>query len=257
MVVGLREVVCHTAVRFRKLSKGMGGGGRSSRSFRTDWRHAPRQNDGDCRTAQSKNGCCKLNRSGIPSVVHPDKEKNTMASMERTDFAAIRCLLLLAVLTVVFPAFAVQTELQAGTATYYLHTNTVGGQCTVTLLPNGSVNVECVDGDDVAAANSVSGCTNSAGRGYCAKDFPPPTQAMSGSQLNCENDSYNMHSGVEGENNCQVESGSSKRCESNKGDSYAEATCENGCGNSAGSGCCCKVGTAGCGTGPECNNMGE
>lgn len=148
------------------------------------------------------------------------------------------------------------TTLTTPEGKYYIHTGTTGGSCSTIVDGEQRVGVECTDGSDTAKAYDDAGCSSSSGLGWCAREHAW-VSPYSGSQLNCPSgDSYNLHSGVNGDNNCEGDGGSgAKHCGDAENTNFAGASCEGGCGNSQGSGCCCKEGTSGCGTGPSCDQQ--
>lgn len=134
--------------------------------------------------------------------------------------------------------------IKLGDTTYHLHAGS-DDECETALLTDGSTEVTCKDGTDVAILNSRHGCLDSSGDGYCGKDVPYRPE-LSGSQLNCpDGASYFLSSGVLLDNDCSFK-GETKVCRTSDGEQYAEATCRDGCGNTRRTGVCCNIGTRGC-----------
>lgn len=135
-------------------------------------------------------------------------------------------------------------SVKVGDATYYLHAGS-DNECMTTTLRDGSTDVTCSDGINAAVLNSVHGCLDSAGDGYCGRNVPYRSD-LSGSQLNCpDGKSYSITSGVISDNHCLF-TGDTKICRTLDAERYAEATCKDGCGNTRRGGGCCRISDRGC-----------
>ena len=136
-----------------------------------------------------------------------------------------------------------ERAVKVGDATYYLHAGN-DDKCQTATFRDGSIDVTCQDGKNMAVVNSIRGCMESSGDGYCGKNVHYQTY-LSGSQLNCPNGkSYSITSGVLGDNEC-VQHGDLKVCQTSDGKLFGSASCKNGCDNTRGGGCC-MLGVQGC-----------
>jgi hypothetical protein len=112
--------------------------------------------------------------------------------------------------------------------------------CYKTQLDDGDWQARCSSARGFVVANTAEGCLDSAGPTFCLTQTPP-SQKLSGNELNCPNgESYRLYSGEPGHNNCQLRSGY-KRCTGDSPANSAEADCEGGCIRTTGAGDCSSV----------------
>lgn len=139
--------------------------------------------------------------------------------------------------------FAASAKVTVGDHAFYVETGTAEGRCISREVQEGSRETVCTDGQNVAAVSTLSGCLDSSGTGYCAKDLRRPA-GLAGSQLTCIGGvSYFLLVGPEAR--C-TQSAGSKACRTTDGSSTAFADCADGCGSTTGAGNCCRAGTSGC-----------
>lgn len=93
--------------------------------------------------------------------------------------------------------FATDAQFLSGGELYTLRTNTTGGSCLVTVLANGSVTIDCVDGASRARGNSATGCELTTGSGQCV--IPPlPDHPFAATDVNCEDGNvYGLSTGTD------------------------------------------------------------
>jgi hypothetical protein len=94
-------------------------------------------------------------------------------------------------------ALATDAQFLSSGELYTLRTNTTGGSCLVTVLANGTVTIDCVDGASRARGNSGTGCELTTGSGQCV--IPPlPADLFAATDVNCgDGDVYGLSTGTD------------------------------------------------------------
>jgi len=135
------------------------------------------------------------------------------------------------------PALAAEAQFQQGGETWTLRTNTAGGQCIVTTLPDGSVDIDCIDGTNRAKGNTALGCVLVQGSGQCST-FPLPEHPFAETEVNCGNGHvYSLTTGTD-DGNCTVDHDAQGRTLGGR--------CDDGTGNSAAADCSLNGGEGDC-----------
>ena len=167
------------------------------------------------------------------------------------------------ILVGVFCMFIAASSLHAALAyvedakeiTYTVKSGTTGGSCHVKDLGNEGIQTVCKHGANFGKFNTLTGCVETNGLGFCAKGVWPDNPPRAALQLNCtaEGEDYNLGTGSGG-GSCGMDGGTMTCTETiEQTTNSATANCTDGCQSSTNSGCCCREGTTGCGTGNNCD----
>ena len=135
------------------------------------------------------------------------------------------------------PALAAEAQFQQGGETWTLRTNTAGGHCIVTTLPDGSVDIDCIDGINRAKGNTALGCVLVQGSGQCST-APLPEHSFAELEIPCRGGYvYAITTGTRG-GRCTANYDSQGRVRGGR--------CDDGAGNSSAADCTFNGGEGDC-----------